>query len=264
MGASGGGDLTNVQQAGEAKVSFSPNALLLLGAFIALGAGLVLLAEPPKALIFLFVAVGWIVSVVVHEFGHAFVAWKAGDHTVAAKGYLSLDPFKYSDPATTIVIPLIALLLGGIGFPGGAVYLRQDLMRSRLGRSLASLAGPAGTLLVLLALAGGIWLALAQRLYPLVAAMAMLALLQAMALILNLLPVPGLDGYGVIRPFLPPTVQLGLRRWERGAFFLLFLLIFFVPAVFSSLFMGAIDLCGALGIPRQAIAAGWDAFHFWR
>ena len=264
MGASGGDDLTNVQQAGEAKVSLSPNALLLLGAFIALGAGLVLLAQPPRALVFLFVAVGWIVSVVVHEFGHAFVAWRAGDHTVAAKGYLTLDPFKYSDPAVTIVIPLLALLLGGIGFPGGAVYLRQDLMRSRLGRSLASLAGPMGTLLVLLALAGGISLAFARGFYPLVAPMAMLALLQAMALILNLLPVPGLDGYGVLRPFLPPSVQLGLRRWERGAFFLLFLLIFFVPAVFNSLFGAAIDLCGALGIPRQAIAAGWDAFHFWR
>ena len=256
--------MTNIQQAGEAKVSLSPNALLLLAAFIGLGAALVLLERPPRALVFLFVATGWIVSVVVHEFGHAFVAWKAGDTSVAEKGYLTLDPFKYSDPATTIVIPLLALLLGGIGFPGGAVYLRPDLIRSRLGRSLASLAGPAGTLLVLLALAGGISLALMQGLYPLAAAMAMLALLQAMALILNLLPVPGLDGYGVLRPFLPPSVQLALRRWERGAFILLFLLIFFVPAVFNGLLGAAIDLCGALQIPRQAIAVGWDAFHFWR
>jgi Zn-dependent protease len=256
--------LTNAAQTGEARVSLSPNALLLFGALVALGAGLVLSPQPSRLLVFLFVAVGWIASVVVHEFGHAFVAWRAGDTSVVAKGYLTLDPFKYSDPATTIVIPLLALLLGGIGFPGGAVYLRQDLIRSPLGRSMASLAGPAGTLLVLLALAGGISLAQAAGLYPLTAAMAMLALLQAMALILNLLPVPGLDGYGVLRPFLPPSVQLGLRRWERRAFLVLFLLIFFVPAVFQALFGTAIDLCGALGISKPAIAAGWSAFHFWR
>ena len=256
--------MTDVPQAREAKVSLSPNALLLLGAFIALCAALALLERPPRVLIFLFVATGWIVSVVVHEFGHAFVAWRAGDHTVVEKGYLSLDPFKYSDPATTIVIPLLALLLGGIGFPGGAVYLRPDLIRSRLGRSLASLAGPAGTLLVLLALAGAISLAWTRGLAPLVAALSVLAFLQATALILNLLPVPGLDGYGVIRPFLPPSVQLGLRRWERGAFMLLFLLIFFVPAVSNVLFGGALDLCRALGVPTQAVAAGWSAFQFWR
>jgi len=144
------------------------------------------------------------------------------------------------------------------------VYLRPDLIRRRLGRSLASLAGPAGTLLVLLALAGAISLAWTRGLAPLVAALSVLAFLQATALILNLLPVPGLDGYGVIRPFLPPSVQLGLRRWERGAFMLLFLLIFFVPAVSNVLFGGALDLCRALGVPTQAVAAGWSAFQFWR
>jgi Zn-dependent protease len=126
------------------------------------------------------------------------------------------------------------------------------------------LAGPAGTLLVLLALAGGVSLAWSKELLALVAALSVLAFLQATALILNLLPVPGLDGYGVIRPFLPPSVQLGLRRWERGAFMLLFLLIFFVPGVSHLLFGGALDLCRTLGVPTQAVAAGWNAFQFWK
>ncbi|MGE5501193.1 MAG: site-2 protease family protein [Ignavibacteriales bacterium] len=245
-------------------LSISPNALLLFGGFMALGWALAALTNPPGIVVFLFVAVGWIVSVVVHEFGHAFVAWRAGDTSVAEKGYLTLDPFKYSDVGVTIVLPLIALLLGGIGFPGAAVYIRQDLIRSRLGRSLTSLAGPAGTLIVLLALA-----ALLSRLWtgevtPLVGAVAVLAFLQATALILNLLPVPGLDGYGVIRPFLPASMQTGLRKWEGGAFFILFLLIFLVPGVSDFLFGGALEICRALGIPVQAIARGWGAFQFWR
>jgi Zn-dependent protease len=218
----------------------------------------------PAGLVFLFVALGWVVSVVVHEFGHAFIAWKAGDTTVAEKGYLTLDPLKYSDVGVTIVLPLIALLLGGIGFPGAAVYIRQDLIRSRLGRSLTSLAGPAGTLVVLLALSATLSALWAGEATPLIQAIAVLAFLQATALILNLLPVPGLDGYGVIRPFLPASMQVGLRKWERGAFYILFLLIFFVPLASDLLFGGAFELCRALGIPPRAIAEGWSAFQFWR
>jgi Zn-dependent protease len=97
-------------------------------------------------LTFAFVAMTWVLSVGIHEFGHAFVAHKAGDTTIVDKGYLTLDPLKYSDLSTTLIFPLIALALGGIGFPGGAVYLREDLMRTKGWRSLASLAGPLGTL----------------------------------------------------------------------------------------------------------------------
>ncbi|MFV4649204.1 site-2 protease family protein, partial [Mycobacterium tuberculosis] len=135
------------------------------------------------------------------ESGHAFVAWRAGDTSVVGKGYLSLDPLKYTDLATTIIFPLIVLALGGIGFPGAAVYLRPDLMRSPMGRAMASLAGPAMTGAVLLLL--GFGMSLAGGAPTLFQALGFLAFLQATALILNLLPVPGLDGYGVIRPFLP-------------------------------------------------------------
>lgn len=256
--------MTKTADVHEPRVSLSPNALMLFGGFILLGWALASLANPPAILVFLFVAVGWVASVVVHEFGHAFIAWRAGDTTVAEKGYLTLDPFKYSDVGVTIVLPLIALLLGGIGFPGGAVYIRQDLIQSRLGRALTSLAGPAGTLVVLLALAGVFSYLSRAQMTPLTGAIALLAFLQATALILNLLPVPGLDGYGVVRPFLPASVQLGLRKWERGAFLLLFLLIFFVPAASGLLFGGALEICRALGIPGPAIGQGFAAFHFWR
>ena len=53
--------------------------------------------------------------------------------------HVSFDPRRYGDLGVSLVIPLIALAMGGIGFPGGAVYLRTDLMRSRPWRSAASL-----------------------------------------------------------------------------------------------------------------------------
>src|SRR3546814_20196756 len=81
-----------------------------------------------------------------HEFSNSAVAGAGCDHTVRDKGYLTFDPRLYGDLGTSLVIPLLALALGGVGFPGGAVYLRQDLMRGPLWRSAASLAGPAAPL----------------------------------------------------------------------------------------------------------------------
>jgi Zn-dependent protease len=243
----------------------SPNAFYLLFACLVLGAALVLIRPSLGVITFAFVCVAWIASVVVHEFGHAYVAHLAGDTSIEGKGYLTLDPLKYSNLQTTIILPLIALALGGIGFPGAAVYLREDLMRSARGRSLASLAGPAGTLAVLLAIDVALWgMGLMQWFNPLYAALAFLAYLQATALILNLLPVPGFDGYGVIRPFLPDALRLKLRKFEPVAFMLMFALIFFVPAAGELLFGTAARLAQAVGIRLDAAQAGMDSFRFWK
>ena len=237
---------------------------MMLAAFVGLGLALAMLANPPGILTFLFVVCGWVLSVTVHEFGHAYVAWRGGDHSVVQRGYLTLDPLKYSDVQLSLIIPLLALVLGGIGFPGGAVYLRMDLIRSRAGRSLASLAGPGGTFVVLLGLAAVLWLApMFGSPTALVGAVAFLAFLQATALILNLLPVPGLDGYGVIRPWLPRGVQRSLRRIEAVAIWVLLAAIFFIPGASDDLFGGAAELCAWLGVPMQAVAEGWTTFRFW-
>lgn len=251
-----------------AKVSPPPNNLIgvgLLTGVIALGAALALTPPMRSPLTFAFVLGGWVLAVMAHEFAHAATAYLAGDHTVRDKGYLAFDPRRYGDLATSLVIPLLALALGGIGFPGGAVYLREDLMRGRAWRAAASLAGPAATLFVLLSLslALNLWgrAALPNALSD---ALAMLGFLQAMALVLNLLPIPGLDGFGAIRPFLPNAWRGGLRRFEGLTMLALLASLMFVPGVSSVLLGAAADLCGAMGVPRSAIGAGWRAFHFWQ
>ena len=242
------------------RFTISPNALILLAACLGLGWAVASEVPPAGVITFAFVAAAWVFSVGIHEFGHALTAYKAGDTTIVEKGYLTLDPLKYSDLATTILLPLIALALGGIGFPGGAVYLREDLMRSRGWRSLASLAGPLGTLVVLVAIALALPVIASA---PLRNALALLAFLQATAFVLNLLPVPGLDGYGVIRPFLPDGVRAAMVKVERVGFLILFALIFWVPGVSELIFAVALAVTDLLGVPRAAIAGGWQAFHFW-
>lgn len=245
-----------------------PNNLIglgLLAAFVALGAALALTPPAKTPLTFAFVLTGWVLAVMAHEFAHAGVAYLAGDHTVREKGYLSFDPRRYGDLGVSLVIPLIALALGGIGFPGGAVYLRNDLMRGPAWRAAASLAGPGATLAVLLALA------LALNLWsraalpdPLFAALAMLAFLQATALILNLLPLPGLDGFNAIRPFLPKAWAPTIARFEGLAMLVLLAALFLVPGFSGLLFGVAVTLAAALGVPPESMQAGWAAFHFWQ
>jgi Zn-dependent protease len=230
-----------------------------------LGLGVLLVAAPSGLAVFGFVMVGWILAVMAHEFSHAAVAWFAGDKTVAAKGYLSFDPRRYGDLGVTLVIPIVALALGGIGFPGGAVYLRQDLMRGPLWRAAASLAGPAATLAILLALSLGLHLwAAAGGAGALFEALTVLAFLQAMALVLNLLPIPGLDGFGAIRPFLPAGLTPTIRRMEGLVMVVLLLIIFYVPGASAALIVAAALLSHAVGLDIHALQAGWTAFHFWR
>ena len=239
--------------------------LLILSGWLAAALALTLTPAWAGPLTFVFVALGWIMAVGVHEFCHALVAYWAGDHTVAEKGYLTFDPRRYADLQTTIVFPLLALALGGIGFPGGAVYLRDDLMRGRTWRAAASLAGPAGTLVVLIALAGllAVW-APPPGQQALANAVAFLAFLQATALVLNLLPVPGFDGYGAVRAFLPNAVRVMVRPIEPLAPLALLAALFFVPAVAHAFFAAAFGLTDALGLPEGPIIAGLNNFQFWK
>ena len=80
---------------------------------------------------FLIVLVGWIFSLCLHEFSHALIAYFGGDTSVREKGYLTFNPLKYTHPVYSIVLPLLFLVLGGIGLPGGAVYIETWRLRSR-------------------------------------------------------------------------------------------------------------------------------------
>lgn len=236
----------------------------LLAAWLGLALLLDRSAEAPGVVTFAFIVLGWILSVMAHEFSHAAIAWLGGDHTVAEKGYLAFDPRRYGDVGSSVVLPLLALILGGVALPGGAVYLRNDLMRGPFWRAAAAIAGPAATAAILFSLAALLraWAPTAESaLYP---ALSVLAFLQAMALVLNLLPIPGLDGFNVIRPFLPASLGPHLRKAEDLAIGLLFLAVFLVPGVGAALFRAAAAVSVALGIDPLAIGEGWRAFRFWR
>ena len=86
---------------------------------------------------------GWVITLCLHEFAHAAVAYAGGDTSVRARGYLTLNPLRYTDLAYSVIIPILLLAVGGIPLPGGAVLVEPGRLRHRWYASLVSAAGPA-------------------------------------------------------------------------------------------------------------------------
>lgn len=211
--------------------------------------------------VFIFVIAGWLVSLCLHEFGHAFTAWRFGDHDVALRGYLTLDPRRYTSPMLSLGLPMLFIVLGGIGLPGGAVYLHTWFMSARQ-RTMVSLAGPSANLLLAVLL-----LVCTRLLYDpahavLWAGVAFLGFLQITAVVLNLLPIPGLDGYDALEPHLSPETQRAVAPAKQFApFFLLFF--FLAPALNQWLFRLVYWLFDLSGVSHWLAAAGGTLTRFW-
>jgi Zn-dependent protease len=211
-----------------------------------------------------FVLVGWVFSLCLHEFGHAVTAVLGGDTSPGTIRYLSFNPLHYVNPLLSIVMPIIFILIGGIALPGGAVYLRRDLIRSRAWQSAVSLAGPLGNLLFLLGLALVVRTGLLDEHLTLQAAVSVLAFFQAAAIVLNLLPIPPLDGFGVIMPWLPRQfAQMAMSIGMYG-FIALFVLLWFVPQASAALFGTVGNILEALGINPILAQLGLYNLFFWQ
>ena len=212
-------------------------------------------------LTFFVVLIGWIFSLCLHEFSHALGAYWGGDWTVREKGYLTFNPLKYTHPVYSLLLPLLFLVMGGIGLPGGAVYIETWRLRNRYWLSAMSLAGPMANLLVAVVLAVLLnATSIGSTAYG--PGLAFLAFLQIMAVVLNLIPVPPFDGYGVIDPFLPDGLRMQVAQ-VRGAFiWIVFLVLWFVPFAGRLLFSTVLTISAVLGIPGALISLGYEQFRF--
>jgi hypothetical protein len=94
-------------------------------------------------------------------------------------------------------------------------------------------------------------------------ALALLALLQVTAVIINLLPVPGLDGFGVVEPFLSTRTLERLGPVRRWGWLVLFVLLFWTPRGSEVFWDTAGRVLDLLDVSRSAAVAGLRAFQFW-
>lgn len=202
----------------------------------------------------LIVVSGWIISVCFHEFAHAAFAYLGGDRSVKSKGYLDFNPFAYSDIRLSVILPTVFMLFGGIGLPGASVSIREDLLKNRYWSSLVSAAGPMATLLfsllVLAIIRSGIfsdtWLF----------ALCWLLNIEIIVLFLNLLPIPGLDGFGIIVPFLPQEMQKKAAAFYKHGIMILILLFWIVPGPNELLWRSAALTLKFVDVPLLLVDRG--------
>lgn len=220
-------------------------------------------AEQPGVAVFLFVTAAWVVSLCLHEYAHARTALHSGDITIGAKGYLTLNPMKYTHALLSIVLPVIFVIMGGIGLPGGAVFIERDRIRGKWRHSLISAAGPLTNVLFAAVCTAPFWLhALDGVPGDFRYALAFLALLQVSAAILNFLPVPGLDGYDIVEPWLSYNVKRQVEPFAQFGLLFVFALLW-VPSI-NSVFFDLVDaILRGLGVSDWDTSFGYSLYRFW-
>lgn len=186
--------------------------------------------DPEEAVLQILIVV---FSICCHEYMHARTALWQGDDTAARSGHLTLNPMKQMGP-----ISIIMLLMVGIAF--GQVPVDPRRMRNSWSEAIVSLAGPLANLaLFMLFLAGAIITStslgeysqaygafvLSERHYFLYSILLYGSMLNLVLFFFNLVPVPPLDGHGVICYFLPNLRRTG-SEFLKGATLFIFIALF--------------------------------------
>ena len=161
--------------------------------------------------------VGIAVAISVHEFGHAFAAYLLGDDTAKMQGRMTLDPAKHIDP-----IGLITLLVFRFGWAKPVPVNPNNFRNYKLGNILVSLAGAIGNILAAIVCVFVIKYAKMEALYTI--ANVTLAYNIGFAAF-NLLPIPPLDGWGIISTFIPYKYNDLVYKYEAYSYPILLILL---------------------------------------
>ncbi len=174
-----------------------------------------------------------IFAITLHEVAHGYVAYFFGDDTACNLGRLTLNPLRHLDIVGTLVVPLLTFLIGGIivGWAKPVPVDIRNLKNPRRDFALISLAGPGANLFMAL-----VWATIAkfailllQKNLPGVEGIVYMGVagieINLVLAVLNLLPLPPLDGGHVVASLLPANLSILYGKLERYGVLILLLLI---------------------------------------
>jgi len=187
-----------------------------------------------------------LLAVSVHEAGHAWMSHKFGDDTAYMLGRVTINPVAHTDPIGTLLIPIIAFILGAVGGALGNIPLigwgkptpvnPRNWTNYKLANVMVSIAGVLANIILVIV---GIGLAKILMLQgftpadffggatnPLVIFVSNLMFLNLSLFVFNLLPFPPLDGSKILSTFLPDSAQPVLNMMEQFGFLILMFLIY--------------------------------------
>jgi Zn-dependent protease len=172
------------------------------------------------------VIVSILISLVIHEFMHAFVGYKLGDTTAKEEGRLTFNPLSHIDPLMTVALPIITLLLFGLPILAAKpVPFNPGMVKyEEFGAALIAAAGPLSNLVLAFLSA-----AASAYLFPgtfIGEALGVFTVLNVALFVFNLLPIPPLDGSRVLYAFAPEPVQRFMEALEPIGLFIVFGLVF--------------------------------------
>jgi Zn-dependent protease len=194
----------------------------------------------------LLMTVAFILAIFVHEGNHALVATALGDDTPRRAGRLSLNPFRHVD-----LTGLVIFVLAGFGWgwtPVNPGKLRPD---PRIGNALVAAAGPLANLALAFLLSVPLRAGVAMP--PLLAQFLVLAVaLNLLLFVLNLLPIPPLDGFTVLLGLLPEHLAAALKPLERYGIGLALAVLVLLPLlgvdILQTLFRPVAQIFGLFGL----------------
>ncbi len=176
----------------------------------------------------IFIIVILIMSVVIHEVSHGYVADLLGDQTARYAGRLTLNPIKHLDWFGSIVLPGLLALLGGfvIGWAKPVPYNPYNLRAGRWGPAYVALAGPASNFLIVLVFSLILRLLASSLPASAAALISLIILINLILALFNLIPVPPLDGSKILFALIPARYR-EIENWLlRYQWVLLILLLF--------------------------------------
>lgn len=172
-----------------------------------------------------------IFAITLHEAAHGYVARYFGDTTAYMLGRISLNPLRHIDPIGTVLVPLLTLLLGGIlfGWAKPVPVNFNNLRHPKQDMLWVAAAGPGANLFMALFWALVMKLGMMMPESSLALPMALMGkagiTINAVLMVLNLLPLPPLDGGRIAVSLLPPRLAYGYARLEPYGMIILVVLL---------------------------------------